>query len=109
MKIQLNHPYKVNEKDRAALPTDADVTVFLITTYINMKFRDRMPRSDSRLWSRIMPKLDNLDANGCADLEKSEFLWLKDRIQEWEPPASFTQWYWLFWDYLEGWKDGSAN
>ena len=90
MKIQLSHPYKVNEKDRQNLPTDTDVTNFLITTCINIKFRDRMPRSDSRLWSRLMPKLDNADNNGCAEIEKSEFLWLKDRLQEWEPPAGFT-------------------
>lgn len=97
--IDLDQPYKTVEPDRVQFPQNKLISGFLIRHAVNTKWRDSMPRTDSRIWALIQ---DELYAEpGKLSLPKETFDWLFEQVSNCDYPASLSSWRWTFLNYLE--------
>ena len=101
--MNLNLPYKVAKIDRERIPNDRDITVILIKGTIASNFPKDMERTDSRIWGKLMDKLESCLDNELdeLDLNDTEFDWLYKQVDKVKLPPSMAQWFWVFMDYMD--------
>lgn len=97
--INLDLPYKLNEADKVQFKENKFVSVTLIRQAISMKYRDTMPRTDSRIWALIQDEL--FAEPKKLSLSKTDFKWFFDLINSCDYPGLLSSWRWTFLNHLE--------
>lgn len=97
--VKLDLPYKLNEADKSQFPKPELVSAWLIRQAIINKWRDSMPRTDSRIWALIQDELFAEPKN--LSLSKSDFDWLFEVINNCDYPGTVSTWRWTLLKYLE--------
>lgn len=98
MIFNLNLPFKKLANDT---PTNKDLTITIIKACVSYKYKAKeMNRKESRDWGLI---LDKFDEEGIQEieLEKSEFLFIRDTVDKTDLPPQFSSWLWTVRDYLD--------
>lgn len=106
--INLNISYKLKMIDREGKPIEVknrDVSEGLIASAVGANFERSMPKTDSRIWSKLQDTL--FEATDTIEVEETVFDWLVRQLDKWEPPAAFASRYWTFVQELEKLKPKS--
>jgi hypothetical protein len=97
--IDLDLPYKVDEINRRQFAHNKLISSYLIRHAVVTKWRESMPRTDSRIWALIQ---DELTAEpGKLDLPRTHFDWLFEVINNCDYPGAMSSWRWTLLNYLE--------
>lgn len=99
MILNLDLPYKKLASDT---PKARDLSATIIRTCAAFKYKQKeMNRTESRVYSELLEKIEYTDLDE-VELEKSEFLFLKDLIDKTDLPPMYSSWLWTFRDYIDG-------
>jgi hypothetical protein len=87
--------------------TDAIITSSLIKSAVYGKWREAMPKGDSKIWAPLQDVLVNEPDSFV--IEQIQFDWLLDLMREFEFSPRLAAWSELFISYLEGIKYEAAK
>lgn len=94
VKINLDLPFKKLAGDT---PNNKALALAVITSCVNLKYKDKtIPRTESRLWASLQDKLELNE----TELDKAEFDFLRDVVENTDLPPHFSSWLWTVRDYL---------
>lgn len=101
MKISLNAPYTKLPND---LKTAEELTRFMIVEAFNKKYAQGMPRTESRIYGKL---LDQLYDENLAEIDVDEptYNLVKDTLDQTALAAQFSSWKWTLLEHLEKAKD----
>ena len=111
--LRLDLPYRHRKQDQVAMASNLgfddngdgsglrDISDFLIRTAINSseKYRQGMPRTDSRIWATILSKLE--DRAATLTISAVEFAWLHELVDNFNYLPVLSPWRWILLEEFE--------
>lgn len=96
MKISLAVKYIKLPQD---CKTPEDLSRFLITESVSRRYPQGMPRTESRLYAKLLDQF--YQETKSVDVDEPTFLLIKESLDKTDLPAAFSSWKWALLDYLE--------
>lgn len=86
--------------------TSCEMTALLLKTAIALRYPDKMPRQESRMWARLLNQLEEEPVPDQLACDDTTFKWLLETVDKADYPAAWSSWRWVLLDHLAAMETG---